>query len=137
MKTYYYYDKSKWDEKQLCYMKVAEPLLTVNANSITEADKMFENQMGFDVKKVPMIVATLNPIWNQDGTLNWGIMQPLILPLEQAVIAAAYQNMITDQENDPDTEVSWDIYMEEAEYLMKNTGENYQPPSGQPLIKVQ
>jgi hypothetical protein len=70
MKTYYYYDKSNWDEEQLCYMKVVKPILTVNANGITEADKVFETQMGFDVKKVPMIVATLNPIWNENGTLN-------------------------------------------------------------------
>jgi len=69
MKTFYYYDKSKWDDYQLCYMKAVEPILTVNANSITEADKVFETQMGFDVKRVPLLVATLNPIWYENGTL--------------------------------------------------------------------
>lgn len=65
----------------------------------------------------------------------------LILPLEQAVVIAAYQNLLVDRINegplDPgEKETPWQDYLEEARYLLKETEENYQGVHGHPTIKV-
>jgi hypothetical protein len=64
----------------------------------------------------------------------------LILPLEQAVVAAAYQNLLIDRINVPleqgEEDAPWETYLEEARYLLKETGENYKGQHGHPTIKL-
>jgi hypothetical protein len=64
----------------------------------------------------------------------------LFLPLEQAIPIAACQNMLVDRINGPpDTtegEAPWEVYLEEARYLLEGTKENYQGEHGHPTIKV-
>jgi hypothetical protein len=64
----------------------------------------------------------------------------LFLPLERAVVAAAYQNLLIDRINVPleqgEEETPWQNYLEEARYLLKETGENYKGQHGHPTIKV-
>ena len=62
MLTFYYYDKSKWDDYQLCSMKPVSPIFTVESNSIIEADDLLKKDFGIDARKSPMIVVTLGPL---------------------------------------------------------------------------
>jgi hypothetical protein len=66
------------------------------------------------------------------------VIAELFLPLEQAVIAAAYQNLLYDEGNDPDPNVGdlWNVYIEEARHLLETSGENYLGQNGHPTIKV-
>jgi hypothetical protein len=65
-------------------------------------------------------------------------MTELFLPLAEAIIVAAYQNLLVDWVNDPDPELTedWEAYLEEARYLLTSSGENYQGTKGHPTIKV-
>lgn len=65
-------------------------------------------------------------------------MTELFLPLKEAIIVAAYQNLLVDMVNDPDPELTedWEAYLEEARYLLTSSGENYQGTKGHPTIKV-
>ena len=66
------------------------------------------------------------------------------LPLRAAIEEAARQNYETDLANevfDEGEDTDWESvkseYLEEAEAVLKQTGENYQPElKGHPLIKV-
>ena len=64
----------------------------------------------------------------------------LFLPLEQAVVIAAYQNLLIDRINVPleqgEEENPWQDYLEEARFLLKGTGENYKGQHGHPTIKL-
>ena len=62
MLTFYYYDKSKWDDYELCSMKPVSPIFTVESNSIIEADDLLKQGFGIDARKSPMIVVTLGPL---------------------------------------------------------------------------
>ena len=62
MLTFYYYDKSKWGDYQLCSMKPVSPIFTVESNSIIEADDLLKQDFGIDARKSPMIVVTLGPL---------------------------------------------------------------------------
>jgi hypothetical protein len=65
-------------------------------------------------------------------------MTELFLPLGEAIHIAAYQNLLVDQINDLDTELTehWGIYLDEARYLLTTSGENYEGTHGHPTIKV-
>jgi hypothetical protein len=67
---------------------------------------------------------------------NKVLPEGLYLPLEQAIAVAAYQNMLVDMKNDPDDSTSWEEYIEEATYLLTESGENYQGQGLHPTIKV-
>ena len=70
--------------------------------------------------------------------------ETVYLPLKEAIKTAARQNYETDLANevfDEGEDTDWDLvkdeYLEEAEAVLKQTGENYQPElKGHPLIKV-
>ena len=70
--------------------------------------------------------------------------ETVYLPLEEAIKAAARQNYETDLANevfDQGEDTDWDSvkgeYLEEAEAVLKQTGENYKPElKGYPLVKV-
>jgi hypothetical protein len=65
-------------------------------------------------------------------------MTELVLPLGEAIPIVAYQNLLVDQINDPDPELTddWNLYLEEARYLLTTSGENYKGIYGHPTIKV-
>ena len=58
------------------------------------------------------------------------------LPLEEAIVAAATQNRLLDVSMGEDW-VPWDLYLEEARYLLTQTGENWMPEDPDlPLIRL-